>query len=141
MKKYINEELLKILISAILLIISFFIVSEQIKLSILILSYIIISFSMYIKLIKNIKKFEIFDETFLMVIATIGAFFISSYEEAVMVMLLYQIGEYLSELAVSKSKDSIISLMDLRVDKALIDDNGTPKEVKIEKVKLNEKYR
>lgn len=138
MKKYINEDLIKILISTILLIISFFISTEQAKLIMLILSYIIISFSMYIKLIKNIKNFKIFDETFLMVIATIGAFFISSYMEAVMVMLLYQVGEYLSELAVSKSKDSIISLMDLRVDTAILENNGSPKEIRVEKVKIDD---
>ena len=138
MKKYLNEDLIKILISIILLISSFFIKNESIKLIVLIISYIVISINMYIKLIKNIKEFEIFDETFLMIIATIGAFFISSYVEAVMVMLLYQIGEYLSELTVSKSKDSIISLMDLRVDMALLDNNGSPKEVQIEKVKLGD---
>lgn len=138
MKKYLNEDLIKILISIILLISSFFIQNESIKLIVLIISYIVISINMYIKLIKNIKEFEIFDETFLMIIATIGAFFISSYVEAVMVMLLYQIGEYLSELTVSKSKDSIISLMDLRVDMALLDNNGSPKEVQIEKVKLGD---
>ena len=138
MKKYLNEELIKILLSIILLVISFFISNENIKLILLVLSYIIISFEMYIKLIKNIKSFEIFDETFLMVIATIGAFFISSYLEAVMVMLLYQIGEYLSELTVSKSKDSIIALMDLRVDMALLDNDGSPKEVRIEKVKIGD---
>lgn len=138
MKKFFNEELIKILLSIVLLVISFFISNENIKLVLLILSYIIISFEMYIKLIKNIKSFEIFDETFLMVIATIGAFFISSYLEAVMVMLLYQIGEYLSELTVSKSKDSIIALMDLRVDMALLDNNGSPKEVRIEKVKIGD---
>lgn len=138
MKKYLNEDLIKILISIILLISSFFIQNESIKLIVLIISYMVISINMYIKLIKNIKEFEIFDETFLMIIATIGAFFISSYVEAVMVMLLYQIGEYLSELTVSKSKDSIISLMDLRVDMALLDNNGSPKEVQIEKVKLGD---
>ena len=138
MKKFFNEELIKILLSIILLVISFFISNENIKLILLVLSYITISFEMYIKLIKNIKSFEIFDETFLMVIATIGAFFISSYLEAVMVMLLYQIGEYLSELTVSKSKDSIIALMDLRVDMALLDNNGSPKEVRIEKVKIGD---
>ena len=138
MKKYLNGDLIKILISIILLISSFFIKNESIKLIVLIISYIVISINMYIKLIKNIKEFEIFDETFLMIIATIGAFFISSYVEAVMVMLLYQIGEYLSELTVSKSKDSIISLMDLRVDMALLDNNGSPKEVQIEKVKLGD---
>ena len=138
MKKFFNEELIKILLSIILLVISFFISNENIKLILLVLSYITISFEMYIKLIKNIKSFEIFDETFLMVIATIGAFFISSYLEAVMVMLLYQIGEYLSELTVSKSKDSIIALMDLRVDMALLDNNGSPKEVRIEKLKIGD---
>lgn len=138
MKKFFNEELIKILLSIILLVISFFISNENIKLILLVLSYITISFEMYIKLIKNIKSFEIFDETFLMIIATIGAFFISSYLEAVMVMLLYQIGEYLSELTVSKSKDSIIALMDLRVDMALLDNNGSPKEVRIEKVKIGD---
>ena len=138
MKKYLNEDLIKIIISIILLISSVFIHNENIKLIVLIISYMVISINMYIKLIKNIKEFEIFDETFLMVIATIGAFFISSYVEAVMVMLLYQIGEYLSELTVSKSKDSIISLMDLRVDMALLDNNGSPKEVQIEKVKLGD---
>ena len=138
MKKYLNEDLIKILISIILLISSVFIHNENIKLIVLIISYMVISINMYIKLIKNIKEFEIFDETFLMIIATIGAFFISSYVEAVMVMLLYQIGEYLSELTVSKSKDSIISLMDLRVDMALLDNNGSPKEVQIEKVKLGD---
>ena len=138
MKKFFNEELIKILLSIILLVISFFISNENIKLILLVLSYIIISFEMYVKLIKNIKSFEIFDETFLMIIATIGAFFISSYLEAVMVMLLYQIGEYLSELTVSKSKDSIIALMDLRVDMALLDNDGSPKEVRIEKVKIGD---
>lgn len=138
MKKFFNEELIKILLSIVLLVISFFISNENIKLILLVLSYIIISFEMYIKLIKNIKSFEIFDETFLMIIATIGAFFISSYLEAVMVMLLYQIGEYLSELTVSKSKDSIIALMDLRVDMALLDNDGSPKEVRIEKVKIGD---
>ena len=138
MKKYLNEDLIKILISIILLISSFFIQNESIKLIVLIISYIVISINMYIKLIKNIKEFEIFDETFLMIIATIGAFFISSYVEAVMVMLLYQIGEYLSELTVSISKDSIISLMYLRVYMALLDNNGSPKEVQIEKVKLGD---
>ncbi|MBQ8535475.1 MAG: cadmium-translocating P-type ATPase [Bacilli bacterium] len=138
MKRFFNEELIKILLSIILLVISFFISNENIKLILLVLSYIIISFEMYIKLLKNIKSFEIFDETFLMIIATIGAFFISSYLEAVMVMLLYQIGEYLSELTVSKSKESIIALMDLRVDMALLDNNGSPKEVRIEKVKIGD---
>lgn len=83
----------------------------------LVLSYIIISYELYIESFKNIKKGEIFDENFLMIIATIGAFFIKSYLEAVTVILLFQIGEYFSHLAVENSKKSITKLMDLRVDK------------------------
>jgi Cd2+/Zn2+-exporting ATPase len=138
MKKFFNEDLIKIIISTILFIISFFIDIEVYKLIVLLLSYIIISYEMYIESIKNILKGEIFDENFLMIIATIGAFFISSYTEAVMVILLFQIGEYFSDLAVDKSKESITKLMDLRVDKVNLEVDGEIKVVKTEKVKLND---
>jgi Cd2+/Zn2+-exporting ATPase len=138
MKKLLNEDLIKIIISTILFIISFFIDIEIYKIGILLLSYIIISYEMYIESIKNIRKGEIFDENFLMIIATIGAFFISSYTEAVMVILLFQIGEYFSDLAVDKSKASITKLMDLRVEKVNLEVDGEVKVVKTEKVKLND---
>ena len=93
MKKYLNEDLIKIIISLILFIVSFFIQNETVKLIILILSYIIISYEMYIEAFKDFREGEIFNEEFLMILATLGAFYIHSYEEAVMVILLFQIGE------------------------------------------------
>lgn len=139
MKKYFNFDLLKIIISLILFIISLFINNNNtLKLILLIISYIIIAYEMYIEAIKNIFKGEIFDENFLMIIATIGAFFISSYTEAVLVILLFQIGEYFSHLAVHKSKESITKLMDLRVETVHIEKSNKIEDIPIEKVKIND---
>lgn len=110
MKKY--SEIIKITISIVLFIVSYLLPNYQLPL--LIVSYIIISYQLYIDAIKNLFKGEIFNENFLMIIATLGAFFIRSYSEAVMVILLFQIGEYLSDLAVDHSKKKIISLIDLK---------------------------
>lgn len=138
MKKYINEDIIKIIISILLFTISFFIKVDFIKLVILVISYLIISYEMYIESFKNIKEGEIFDENLLMIIATIGAFFIHNYTEAVLVIILYQIGEYLSDLAVDKSKKSITKLMDLRVEKINLEINNEIKVVKIENVKIGD---
>lgn len=123
MKKYLNFDLIKITISLIIFIISYFINNLTLKLVFLIISYIIISYNMYIESFKNIIKGEIFDENLLMIIATLGAFYISNYREAVLVILLFQIGEYFSHLAVCKSKESITKLMDLRVEKVHLENN------------------
>ena len=119
MKKYLNEDMFRIIISIILFLISL-IVPNPFKLIILIVSYIIISIEVYEEALENLKKKEFFDETTLMIVATIGAFIIGNYTEAVIVMLLYEIGEYLSDLAVSNSKKSITKLMDLRSDEISI---------------------
>lgn len=81
-------------------------------------SYLIIGGEVILNAIKNIIRGEIFDENFLMSIATIGAFFIGEYPEAVAVMLFYQIGEVLQGYAVNKSRKSISSLMNIRADHA-----------------------
>ena len=113
----INEELIKIIISALFFTLSFFTTKNSILYFVLlILSYIVISYEIYIDAFKNIFHGEIFDENFLMILATIGAFYIGEYPEAVMVMLLFEIGEYLSDLAVDNSKESITNLLDLRAD-------------------------
>ena len=113
----INEELIKIIISALFFTLSFFTIKNSILYFVLlILSYIVISYEIYIDAFKNIFHGEIFDENFLMILATIGAFYIGEYPEAVMVMLLFEIGEYLSDLAVDNSKESITNLLDLRAD-------------------------
>ena len=79
--KKISLELFKIIICGLIFVISLFINNFNLKIILLIISYLIISYEMYINAIKNIIKGEIFDENFLMIIATIGAFFIGEYEE------------------------------------------------------------
>lgn len=106
------------------------------KISLLGISYLIAGYDILIKALKNIIKGKVFDENFLMGIATIGAIGIKEYPEAVMVMVLYQIGEYLQDKAVEKSQNSITELMDIRPDYANIEKNGdltkiSPYEVKI----------
>lgn len=110
-------------------------------------AYLIVGVDIVLRAIKNIFKGEIFDENFLMVIATVGAICIGEYPEAVMVMLLYQIGEKLQDNAVEKSKQSISSLMNIRPDYANVEIKGelikkNPENVKIGdiiKVKAGEK--
>ncbi len=112
--KKINEDLIRIIISIILLVLGM-IFNENIYL--LVISYVFISKEVYFNAFKNIREGKIFDENFLMIIATLGAFYIGEYPEAVLVMLLFSIGEYLSDLAVDNSKKAIVELMDLRSDK------------------------
>ncbi len=83
-------------------------------------SYLICGKSVVIEAVKNILRGEIFDEKFLMAVASIGAIVIGEYPEAVAVMLFYQIGEYFQDYAVDKSRDSIKSLMEIRPDKAFV---------------------
>lgn len=99
-------------------------------------AYLIAGYDILWKAFKNILKGKVFNENFLMSIATLGALSIHEYPEAVMVMVLYQIGEYLQHRAVDKSKKSITDLMDLRAEYANIEVNGTlirksPDEIRI----------
>lgn len=113
----LNEDIIKIIISAILFVISlFFKENNTIYLILLVCSYLVVSFEIFIDAFKKILKGNLFDENTLMIIATISAFIIGEYPEAVMVMLLFEFGEYLSDLAVDNSKESITKLMDLRSD-------------------------
>lgn len=131
-----NEDLIRILISSVLLIISIFLKNfKTAYLIVIVVSYVFVSKEVYENALKNIKKKEIFDENLLMIIATLGAFYIKEYPEAVLVMLLFSLGEYLSSQAVDNSKKAIIDLMDLRSDKARLK-NG--ELVSTKKVKLND---
>lgn len=138
-KKFkINEDLVKIIISFILFVFSFFIKDYKIfYLIVLILSYLIVSYEVFIDAFKNALKGEIFDENLLMIIATVGAFFINEYQEAIIVMLLFELGEYISDLAVDNSKKSITELMDLRSDYVYLKVNNKIKKVDIKNVKLD----
>lgn len=96
------------------------------------LAYIIAGWDVIFKAAKNITKGHVFDENFLMSAATIGALCIKEYPEAVMVMILYQIGEYFQHKAVEKSRHSISELMDIRPDYAnLRGEKVSPREVKV----------
>ena len=129
-------EIIKLIISSILFILSF--IFKKYSLYLIIISYVIISFKLVIDVFKNICKGEIFDEKFLMVIATIGAFIIGEYNEALAVMLFYQLGELLNHSAVNKSRDQIIKLMNLRTDLARVIINDKEKEIDPKNVKVDD---
>lgn len=101
-------------------------------------SYLLIGGKVVLTAIKNIARGQLFDENFLMTVATIGAFSISEYQEAVAVMLFYEIGETIQGYAVNKSRSSISSLMDIRADYANIIIDGKEKKVSPETVKVED---
>lgn len=86
--------------------------------------YLIIGGGVLVKAAKNIRNGQVFDENFLMVIATIGAFLLGEYKEAVAVMLFYQVGELFENIAVNKSRTAITALVNLRPDYANIERDG-----------------
>lgn len=92
--------------------------NEWLQIALFIISYIIVGGDVVKRAVKNIFKGQVFDESFLMSIATIGAFFIGEYPEGVAVMLFYQVGELFQSYAVGKTRKSIASLMDIRPDYA-----------------------
>ena len=121
-----KKRAIKIIIAFILFILALVIPFENIWINrgIYIISYVIAGYEIVLKAIRNIFRGKVFDENFLMIIATLGAFYIGEYPEAVLVMLLFSIGEYLSDLAVDNSKKAIVELMDLRSDKINLKDIG-----------------
>ena len=120
MNKKMKEKLYRIICSSILLIIAVILKNVNNIVSIILfgVSYLVIGYDILLKAIKNIKRGKIFDENFLMAVATIGAICINELAEAVTVMLFYQIGELFQDYAVNKSRKSIAELMDIRPDYA-----------------------
>ena len=98
--------------------------------------YIIIGHKVLIKMVQNIQRGNIFDENFLMSIATLGAFLLGEFPEAVAVMLFYQIGEYFQDKATSQSRQSIAQLMDIRSVKAWRLEGGETVQVDPETVRV-----
>ena len=135
-----KKNLIQIIISAILFVIGLLVPFSNgwITKGIYIGAYLIVGLEIIIKAIKNIFKGEVFDEHFLMAVATIGAFAIGEFPEAVAVMLFYQIGELFQDYAVDKSKESITNLMDIRPDVAVVKRNGKLETLKPETVKIGE---
>ena len=102
------------------------------------IGYLFIGGDIILRSYKNIRRGEIFDENFLMTIATIAAIGVGEYPEAIMVMLLYQIGEYFQGKAVESSRKSIANLMDIRPEYANIKTGGEIKRVSPEEVKIGD---
>ena len=117
---FMKRKLIKIIIALILFVFSIFVKFEDVWINniLFIISYIIVGFEIIRKALRNIFRGKVFDENFLMAVATIGAFGIGEFPEAVAVMLFYQIGELFQNYAVDKSRKSIASLMDIRPDYA-----------------------
>jgi len=137
MNKKMKKKLYKIIISGILFLIAFLLrIDNKVVNNILfIISYIIVGKEILEKAFKNITRGKVFDENFLMTVATLGAFLIGEYPEAVAVMLFYQIGELFQIYAVDKSRKSVAALMDIRPDYANLLDDG--KEIKANPEKVN----
>ncbi len=135
-----KKRTIKIIISLILFIFAMVIKFENeiINNIIFVISYLIVGFEILKKAIRNIVRGKVFDENFLMSVATIGAFAIGEYPEAVAVMLFYQIGELFQSYAVDKSRKSIASLMDIRPDYANVYREGNIETVNPEEVKIGE---
>ena len=130
----------KIIIAFILFLVAFIIPfeNESVNKGIFIISYIIAGWDIVKKAIRNIFRGKVFDENFLMTVATIGAFGIGEFSEAVAVMLFYQVGELFQSYAVDKSRKSIANLMDIRPDFANVERNGAIQKVKPQEVKIGE---
>ena len=135
-----KKDVIKILIALALFLIAMVIKfeNEWINNGIFIVSYIIVGFEILRKAVRNIFRGKVFDENFLMSIATLGAFAIGEFPEAVAVMLFYQVGELFQDYAVDKSRKSIASLMDIRPDYANIIRDGKEEKVDPSEVRIGD---
>ena len=136
MKKRVRKIVIALVLFVIALLIPF--PYKWINNVVFIASYLIVGLEIVLKAIRNITRGKVFDENFLMAIATIGAFGIGEFPEAVAVMLFYQVGELFQSYAVDKSRKSISSLMDIRPDYANVKKENEVLKVSPEEVKIGE---
>ena len=138
-----KKSLIRIIVSAVLLGIAFLIQKTVdapfwVYLLIYLVPYFTVGYDVLIKSARNIAHGDVFDENFLMSLATIGAFFTGEYVEAVFVMLFYQVGELFQSIAVGKSRKSISALMDIRPDSACVVRGGEECVVSPDEVEVGE---
>lgn len=139
MSKKEKKKLIRIIISTIiLLILSLTKTNNSMNLVGYLITYIIIGYDIIKKSIKNILNGHVFDENFLMAVATIGALILKEYNEAIIVMLLYQIGELFQSYAVGKSRKSISELMDIKPEYANIEKEGNLIQISPEELKIDD---
>ena len=135
MNKKEKKNLIRIIISSVLFILSFIFDIKYVTTIILFISYFVIGYDVLLKAFRNIKRGKVFDENFLMSVATVGALCIGDIREAVAVMLFYQVGELFQSYAVNKSRKSVSELMNIRPDYAnVLRDN---KEVRVDPSDVN----
>lgn len=135
-----QKQLIRILIGAAVYIIGILVKTDNnwVSLAIFLTAYIIIGGDVVYRAIRNILRGQVFDENFLMGLATAGAFIISDYPEAVAVMLFYQVGELFQSYAVAKSRKSIAGLMDIRPDYANVQRGDNLEKVDPDEVLIGE---
>ena len=140
MTKKMKKKLIRIIISFILLVLAFILKLDNVIINaiLFIISYLIVGYDIIFKALRNITRGKVFDENFLMTIATIGAFFIGEFPEAVAVMLFYQVGELFQSYAVDKSRKSVSELMDIRPDYANLYHDEKTERVDPNKVKVGD---
>ena len=138
-EKESKYEILLLVAGAILFFIAMFLnISSQLKLILYLVSYLLLGWDILLNAVKNIFRGKIFDENFLMAIATLGAFIIGEYAEGVAVMLFFKIGESFQSYAVNKSRKSISELMDIRPDYANLKVGSETKKVSPEEVNIDD---
>ena len=133
-----KRTLLTIVIAAALFIFALFMQEGTAKVALLLAAYLLVGWEVLLEAVHNIAQGEIFDENFLMSVATLGALVIGEYPEAVAVMLLYQVGELFQSIALGRSRKSIAALMDIRPDTAHVERNGELTTVSPEDVAVGE---
>ncbi|MDF2802644.1 MAG: cadA [Anaerocolumna sp.] len=134
-----KKELIRLIVGGLLFAIAFlFKSSETIRFILFFISYILVGGEVLLKALRNITRGQVFDENFLMSIATIGAFSIKQFPEGVAVMLFYQVGEFIQGIAVNRSRKSITSLMDIRPDYANLKVENDLQRVSPNDVKVGE---
>ena len=139
MEREQKKQLIRIIVSGALFAASFFLpLDEGGKFIFCLIPYLVIGWDILWEAIKNLIHGKVFDENFLMALATVGALGIGKYDEAVEVMLFFQVGEFFEDFAVDRSRRSISSLMDIRPDSANLEKDGAVTSVSPEEVAVGD---
>lgn len=134
-----KRNLFRIVLAAVLFVVVWAVPTDGVvRLLTFLIPYAIVGYDVVFEALRNIVHGQVFDENFLMSVATIGAFFVADYPEAVAVMLFYQVGELFQSIAVGKSRKSIAALMDIRPDYANVLRDGEVMTVSPEEVEIGE---
>ena len=137
MNKKQKKMLIRIIIAAVLIVVFSLLPAEgYLRFVLFMIPYLVIGYDILKKAFKGILNKQVFDENFLMAVATVGAIFLGDYSEGVAVMLFYQIGELFQSYAVGKSRRNISELMDIRPDYANIEKDGTLEQVDPDEVEI-----